>query len=224
LLERAMTDETSSKKKQFSRLELIVLIPNLVLIGGIGFYFAATSAGKKEVQPLVKADPKTHVRIKELELALERNPGDLSMSIELSRLYQEVGEFPWSYDALRHAEENGSKEPSWRIKLGLAYLELAKNEDGLRVLRATRDRCEKEACPPHIRVKLDIFTRLAQRFVERHIDSRAQRTQADKALQEILKPVTVDPKKLGPQAPASQKTGSGSASAPRAKVPVPTSR
>ena len=146
--------------------------------------------------------PVTAARISELEAALIDNPGDMSRAIELARIYTDIGEFPWSYNALKNAEKRGNDDPTWQLKLGLAYLELSKNDDGLRILNTALEKCGVTKCPANTRVKLDLFSRVARIFVERKIDSRKDRVAADKALQEVFKPVKADPDKMRLKAPA----------------------
>jgi hypothetical protein len=152
----------------------------------------------------VETDTKTSLRIHQLELSLERQPANMSSVIELARIYREAGEFPWSYQALKNAEKRGgTKEPSWQLMLGLAFLELGKNEDAIRVLESALKRCKGSKCASNIQVKLEIFTKVARIFLERRIDARMHNRAAEKALHEVLKPVGVDPHKMRPKAPAS---------------------
>lgn len=190
------------KKQGFGKLEAAILIPNLVLIGVVLIYLAVTRVDGEKVELLVDADPVTQKRIAQLEKDLLRQPGDVTKALELARLYSDVGEFPWSYNALQAAEKHGSDDPSWQLKLALAYLELGKNDDGLRVLDEAVARCGSVKCAPPLRVKLDLFIRVAKLLKERGIDVRKDRTAADKALREVLKPVAVDPAKMRPKAPA----------------------
>ena len=60
-------------------------------------------------------------------------------------------------------------------------------------------------------MKLELFTRVAQIFVDRRIDSRSQRILAEKALIEVFKPVEVDLDKMRPKAPAPPPTAPKSA-------------
>jgi hypothetical protein len=192
----------ASRGEGRKRLEAVVLIANLVFVGIVVLYLLAVKVGSGRVQPLVEADAQTAQRIRDLELALQRNPGNYTQALELARLYQDVGEFPWSYDALRKAEQGGGLDSAFRLRLGLAYVELGKNEDGLRVLKAAADRCHREECFADVRVKLDVFSQVATLFVDRRIDSRKQLIEAEAALREILKPVQVDLAKMRPKAPA----------------------
>lgn len=189
--------------KRLGQLENAIWIPNWVLIGFVAIYLIIAWATAKRVQSLVEADPKTTSRIAHLELLLQRYPTDMAHTLELARLYQDVGEFPWSYHALLTAEKTWSKDPVWRLLLGLAYLDLGKNDDSLRVLKQAKERCKETSCSSNIRTKLDIFTRLAELFIERKIDSRKHAIAAERALREILKPVEVDPDKMRPKAPAT---------------------
>lgn len=191
------------KKRKFGKMEALILIPNLLIIGGILFYLAATSADDEPVEPLVDADPQTAAQIAQLEAALVNNPGDLGRAIRLSKLYSDVGEFPFSYSALKNAEKRAGNDPALRIKLGLAYLELGKNNDGLRVMEAAIAGCRVDSCDANVRVKLGLFARVARIFKERGIDSRKEPRAADKALKEVFKPVKADPEKMRPKAPAA---------------------
>jgi hypothetical protein len=194
-------DERASRR---AGLEALVLGANIVFVAALVLYGVVVGVGPRQVMPVVRADSKTAKQITSLELALQRDPRSVGYALELARLYQDLGEFPWSYDALRSAERRGNLEPAWQLKFGLAYLELAKNEDGLRVLKAGMERCDQQpkTCPAGVRVKLELFTRVAKIFVDRRIDSRSQRITAERALREVFKPVEVDPDKLRPKAPA----------------------
>jgi len=187
-----------------ARLHALVLVANIVFVVILVLYGALVGVGPRQVMPVVNADSKTAKQITNLELALQRDPSSVGYALELARLYQDLGEFPWSYDALRSAERRSNLEPAWQLKFGLAYLELAKNDDALRVMKAGHARCQSKAarCPADVSVKLELFSRVAQIFVDRRIDSRSQRIPAEKALREVLKPVEVDPDKMRPKAPA----------------------
>ena len=196
-----MSTQPGEPRRRFGKMEAAILIPNLVIIGGILFYLVATTIDEERVDPLVEADPDTAARISELEAALIDNPGDMSRAIELARIYTDMGEYPWSYNALKNAEARGNNDPAWQLKLGLAYLELGKNEDGLRVLTSALEDCGVTKCTHNTRVKLDLFSRVARIFVERKIDGRKDRVAADKAVKEVFKPVKADPEKMRLKAP-----------------------
>ena len=191
------------RRRRFGKMEAAILIPNLVIIGGILFYLAATNVDQEKVEPLVEADPVTAARISELEAALLAHPGDMSIAIELARIYTDMGEYPWSYNALKNAEERGGDDPAWRLKLALAYLELGKNDDSLRIMKETLATCDETKCQPNTRVKLQLFTRVARLFVERNIDARKDRISSEKALHEVFMPVKADPEKMRPKGPAA---------------------
>lgn len=186
-----------------SRLEALVLFPNLVFVGIVVLYLVSAQAGRKQVAPLVQGERTTEARIAQLERALERQPGNIQGAVELAKLYQRVGEFPWSYDALKDAERQGDQQPRWRLMLGLAYLELGKNQDAVRVLGEADKACRaSKTCDANVAAKLRIFTHLAHVYQKRGIRSTTQPHAAEKALLEILKPVEVDPNKMRPKAPA----------------------
>ena len=198
------------------RIEALVLIPNLVFVGIVVLYLIAVQGGGKRVAPLVQGAKATEARIAALERSLEREPRNVESAIELAQLYQQVGEFPWSYNALLTAEQQGSREPRWRLMLGLAYLEMGKNDDAIRVLSQTRSGCTKRpgTCDQNLVAKLRIFGRLARMFQKRGIDSSRHSAAAEKVLHEILKPVEVDPAKMRPKAPAPTKEGTPPAEKP----------
>lgn len=188
----------------FSKLEAAVLFPNLLLVAVVVLCFVAYKGAPPRVAPLVETDTKTTRRIHQLELSLERQPANISSVIELAKLYREAGEFPWSYQALKNAERSGGdREPSWQLMLGLAFLELGKNKDAVRVLDSALERCGRTRCASNTQVKLEIFTQVARIFLKRRIDARMHNRAAEKVLHEILKPVGVDPEKMRPKAPAS---------------------
>jgi hypothetical protein len=187
-----------------ARLEVMILVVNLVFLAFVVLYLVSSGIAPTPVKPLVQADTRTTARIHELELTLQRDPNNVKSALELARIYQDAGEFPWSYDALRAAEASGDPDPAWRLRLGLAYIELGKNDDGLRVLRDAERRCaSRKSCPADVRVKLELFGRVAALLQERRIDTRRQRAAAEKALHEVLKPVQVDPAKMRPKGPAT---------------------
>jgi hypothetical protein len=200
-----MNQPQEKTKPLKSRIEALVLLPNLVLVAFVILYLVTQQASGDKVAPLVLGDDDTTTRIANLELALQRQPADISSAIELARLYREVGEFPWSYNALRNAEASGRHEPAWRLMLGLAYLELGKNKDAVRVLDRTLEGCTKRSCSATVRSRLEIFGRVAHLFLERGIDARRHNTASEKALKEVLKPVEVDPDKMRLKAPAAPK-------------------
>ena len=158
-----------------SRLEAIVILPNLALLAFVILYVVTHGTATTRVAPLVEGDKGTTSRIAELELALRRHPQNLSSAIELARLYREAGEFPWSYNALQNAERTGKHEPAWKLMLGLAYLELGKNDDGVRVLDAALQGCAKQTCAASTRKAGDL--RQGGAPVRRAGDRRAQAQQ-----------------------------------------------
>lgn len=187
-----------------ARLEALVLIPNLVLVGLVVLYLVSLQGGPR-VSALVQGDSQITGRIQRLELEIERDPRNLRKALELARLYRDVGEFPWCYSALRAAEREGRQEPRWRMALGLAFLELGKNEDALRVLRQASTRCSRGGaprCSENTKLKLQLFVELAEKLEKRRIDARKHAGAAEKALHELLKPVAAEPDKMRPKAPA----------------------
>jgi hypothetical protein len=197
--------ERPPSRGRTTAINIGVLAANVIFLAIAIIYFA-TRVPENRVKPIVEGSSKTQQRISQLELELRRDPASIAKAVELARLYQDVGEFPWSYDALRNAERSGAVDPAWRLKLGLAYLEIGKNDDGLRVLRAAQARCAQlgpNECRTDVAVKLDIFAQVAKILRDRRIDTRKHRAAADKALQEVLKPVIADPSKMRPKAPAA---------------------
>jgi hypothetical protein len=197
-------DKTDGKPRLSQRIEAMVLIPNLILVGLVVLYLVSVQAVGRRPGPLVAGKESTKARIAELELLLERQPNNLSKAIELAKLYKDVGEFPWSYNALLTAEQQGDQNPRWRLMLGLAFLEIGKNSDGRRVLERALERCKGHGlCDANVMGKLGIFAKLAQLLHKRGIDTRKHPEAAERTLREILKPVEVDPNKMRPKAPAT---------------------
>ena len=208
-------------KKRFRRLDAMILIPNLIIVGVVLLYLGVSNTKKDEVAPAVEADDKTKALIASLEDSLMRDPADLAKALKLARLYREVGEFPWSYNALLNAERQRKyREPKWQLRLGLAYLEIAKNKDALRVLETAYNGCGISKCAPPLKIKLGLFTRLAKIFVKRKINPVRNPRAAHRALREVLKPVRVDHEKMRSKGPLQPEKTAPEKAAPVKAVPV----
>ncbi len=212
--------EAVKPKKRFGRLEAMILIPNLILLGIVLLYLGATSK-HDDMAPAVDTDPKTKAAILRLEDALMKDPANLSKALRLARLYREAGEFPWSYNALLNAERQGKyREPKWQLKLGLAYLEIGKNKDAARVLEAAHKSCGAKKCAPPVQVKLKIFRDVAKIFVKRKINAARNPKAAHHALRQVLKPVSVDPEKMRSKGPLQPEKGAPEKAAPEKPAPA----
>ncbi|MCA9664979.1 MAG: hypothetical protein KC503_05300 [Myxococcales bacterium] len=181
-----------SDEKRSGALEAAVVVPNLVLLALIVLYLVFARGSGPRVQSLVKTDVRTAKTIKKLEETLRRNPSHIESAIRLAKLYMRAGEYPWSIDALRSAERHGSSDAAWRMKLGLAYLELGKNLDGLRVLKGALLACAKVKCRADIEAKLRIFTRVATILQRKGINAHKDQVAAAKVFGSVLKPVQPD--------------------------------
>lgn len=179
--------------------------PNLVLLMLGLSYLVVHQYSVRGVERLVVTSPASSQRIVELERRLARNPADVAGALELGRLYGTAGEFPWAYDALRHAEQRGSTAPRWRMRLALVYLEIGRNEDGKRALGQARRACEETSCSANTRVWLQLIGQLTELLEERGIDAREHPERAEAALREVLKPT-----KAPPKAPTAEPRDSGS--------------
>ena len=193
-----MTDETTRLEDLFKDpgIEAAVLIPNLLLLLVVVLYLLTTKVGPDRVQALVVADSKTTAQIRSLERQLARNPRDLSASFQLAHLYMRAGQLPFSYDALRGAEQDGSRLPSFRMMLGMAYVEIGKNADGQRVLHEALEGCTLRHCRPDVEARLSILSQVVDLIVERRINARIHPEKAAKIFGEVLK--KVDGRVLGP--------------------------
>ena len=231
--EEEQSTEIKPAKKRFGRMEAMILIPNLILLGIVLLYLGATNNTKDEMAPAVEADPRTKALIASLEDSLLRDPANLEKALKLARLYREVGEFPWSYNALLNAERQRKyREPKWQLRLGLAYLEIGKNSDALRVLEAAHKVCgatgtlaktedsARSKCAPPVKVKLELFKRLAKIFVKRKIHPARNPRAANSALRQVLKPVTVDHEKMRSKGPLQPEKTAPEKAAPH-KAPAP---
>lgn len=224
-----MSDEeqpAKPAKKRFGRLEAMILIPNLIIVGVVLLYLAASSMKKEKVEEAVEADPRTKALIASLEDSLMRDPANLANALKLARLYREVGELPWSYNALLNAERQRKyREPKWQFRLGLAYLEIGKNKDALRVLETAHNGCSTTRCAPPLKVKLGLFTRLAKIFVKRKINPVRNPRAADDALRKVLRPVKVDPEKMRSKGPLEpEKATPSEKTAPPEKAAPPEAK
>ena len=212
--------EAVKPKKRFGRLEAMILIPNLILLGIVLLYLGATSNNTDDVAPAVDVDPKTRAMILRLEDSLMKDPANLSKALKLARLYREAGEFPWSYNALLNAERQGKyREPKWQLRLGLAYLEIGKNKDALRVLEKAHKGCGSTKCAPPVQVKLKIFKDVAKIFVDKKINAARNPRAAHLALRQVLKPAKVDPEKMRSKGPMQPEKGAPGKAEPKKASP-----
>jgi len=171
-----------------SGIDVAIFLPNVILIGIVLLVIGIFAFGRERVLPLVATDRKTAAQIERLEREVSRKPTGTGV-FKLARLYQRAGETPWSYDALRTAEQRGGDDPRWRIKLALAYLEIGKNRDGRRVLRESIAACKVRRCGAGERARLEIFLEIAERFVAQKIDARRNVREANAVLDKVLKRV-----------------------------------
>ncbi len=198
-------------------MEAAVVIPNVILLALVVLYVVFRSGPR--VEPLVKTDRQRAAEIDRLEQTLKREPGKGSSALALAKLYSRAGEFPWALDALRSAERNGDERPSFRMKLGLGYIELGRNLEGLRVLKQALVKCRDagpKKCSAGIKAKLEIFTRVAELLIERRIDTRKNQVAAAKVFDSVLKPASIDPKELMPPSNGAVKAASDD-QAPKSK-------
>ena len=212
-----MTQEPvpSLRSRSSSRaVQAAIIVPNAILVVIVALYFVSR-ANSEKVQPLVKTDPNTSARIAQLEAKLGRDPGATDSALELARLYDRAGEFPWSYDALKNAEKSGGDEPAWRLRLALAYFELGKNADGLRVLNAAHAACKGARCTTGLKVKLEVLVQFGQQLMARQIDARKDPQAAATLLGELLKPA-----RPVERAAAGKGSGAGDGGSPRAPSPA----
>lgn len=207
-------DEHERRLKR-AAVEAAVLVPNLLLLAIIVVYLLITTFANGRVGPLVATDGRTARKIVQLERKVSRDPSDANDAIVLARLYERAGELPWAYDALRSAEQHGKRDLLYRMKLGLAYLEIGRNRDGLRVLQRSLEACDVQGCKTHLRVKLEVFTRLAQLMIERRIDARRDRAAARALMREVLMPIENKPDEVAKSSEQRGKSGSGASPAHR---------
>lgn len=200
------------KRSRTSALEAAVVVPNVILLAVVVVYVVVRTPPKAE--PLVQTDRRTATRIDELEEALKRDPRAGGNALELARLYSRAGEFPWSVDALRAAERTGNSSLAFRMKLGLAYLELGKNLDGLRVLKAALQTCGRTDCPADLKARLEILTTVAEILTERRIDARKNQVAAAKVFRDVLKPVKL------PKRPKEKPVAPKAKTAPQPRDPA----
>ncbi|MBW2731870.1 MAG: hypothetical protein JRH20_05715 [Deltaproteobacteria bacterium] len=170
-------------------LEGTIWLPNVLLVMAFVLHLLITQLGIDRIQPLVITDATSTQRIKDLERSLALAPRRSDVVIELSRLYARAGELPLSYDALRDAEQNGSRDAYFKMRLAMAYLEVGKNADGRRVMQSALEACDLTHCPPRVRARLSIFSQVADIYVERNIDTRRYPHLAAKVFDEVVRKV-----------------------------------
>lgn len=178
---------TSTEPSLELGVEGTIWVPNILLLMTFVLYLLIAQLGVNRIQPLVVTDANTTQRIKELERKLALAPHQSDVVIELSRLYAKAGESTLSYDALRDAEQNGARDPRFKMRLAMAYLELAKNSDGQRVMQVALESCDLTRCPPALRARLSIFSQVADIYVERNIDTRRDPHLAAKVFGEVVR-------------------------------------
>lgn len=187
----------SNSRTPLKQWERFFFIPNLCLLATIFLYSVDTlHAQTFPVRPLIDTDKQVVSNIERLEERIARNPKAMDDALALAQLYEQVGEFPMSYDALRRAEILGDQDPLWRLQLGMAYINVGKNDDGKRVLDDLAKYCQKQTCHANLLVKLDLFRRVVALIIERKLDVRRDPWAAERAMSEIVKDVQVDMKKL----------------------------
>jgi hypothetical protein len=165
-------------------------VPNLALLVIIVMVFLGTTCGEgRVVETLVLTDDATRSRIVQLERRLRYGAPDApAAGVELASLYLRVGAFPWAYDALKQAESRAPRDPGWRLDLGLAYIEIGHNDDGLRVISEAYRSCNPPQCGSQVRARLSLYLRVAELMKERRIDARRDLRRANEVFREVLKP------------------------------------
>ena len=142
---------------------------------------------------LLRSDPSAMRRLTTLEEELRRHPGDVVTATEVGRLWQAMGQSPWSYTALREAERRGPQDAASKLRLAAAYLDIGELDDTRRALAAARKACERSPCPEPVEIKLSLFTRLTDNLARDGIEPRRDLAFTGQALQKLLREIEGKP-------------------------------
>lgn len=171
-------------------MSAVLYAVNVVFLLAAGPLFALTTVARDGVGPLVVTDASTAGRIRELERVLQRSPGDWGSYVGLARLYDRAGAQAFSYDTLRSFESRVPELARSRVGLALAYVEIGRNQDGLRVVRRSlRDCAANRKCSVGDRARFEIVEQFVERLNQQRIDARQRPADVARVWRSVLKPV-----------------------------------
>ena len=133
------------------------------------------------------AEPNTQRRLAVLEEQLRREPGDVRTATEVGRLWQSLGQPPWSYTALREAERKGPGDAESLLALGAAYLDLGELDDSRRALKGARHACSRRSCAEPVDIKISLLTTLTDNLVKQGIEPRRDLAFTERAFRKVLR-------------------------------------
>jgi len=132
-------------------------------------------------------------RLDRLEEQLRREPGDVTTATEVGRIWQSLGQPPWSYTALRAAERRSNGDAESLLALGAAYLDLGELRDSRRALQGARRKCARPACAEPVDLKITILTTLTDNLVKDGIVPRRDLYFTERAFRKLLREMSGPP-------------------------------
>jgi hypothetical protein len=146
------------------------------------------------VTPLLpSADAAVLRRLDVLEEDLRRDPGDVLAATEVGRLWQSLGQPPWSWTALHAAELHGATDAESRLELCAAYLDIGELVDARRTLAQAERACRPPDCAESLQIKISLFTRLTDTMVKEGIDPRRDLAFTERVLRRLLREMSGAP-------------------------------
>lgn len=184
----AAADTVVKPESLRARLEQTAAFANVAALIAVALVAVLTWPHYGRLSPLLirQVDPTTRQRLLALEGDLRRQPGDVRLAMEVGRLWQALGQPPWSYTALRAAERHGPSDAGSRLALAAAYLDLGELDDSRRNLAAAREACGKQ-CPEPMSVKISLLVQFTDTLVREDIDPREELAFTERAFRKLVR-------------------------------------
>jgi cytochrome c-type biogenesis protein CcmH/NrfG len=178
----------------FARLVSVAWLVNTVALAVVALVAVLTWPVEGRPTPLLirAVDPATQRRLETLEDELRREPGDVHRATEVGRIWQLLGQAPWSYTALRAAERLGPADAPARLALAAAYLDLGELDDTRRLLAAARKACAR-GCPEAVDLKISLLVRFTDDLVREKIDPRRDLSFTERAFRKLVRDMSGAP-------------------------------
>jgi len=177
-----------------ARLEQVAALANLAALIVAPLVAVLTWPHHGRLTPLLirDVDTTTRQRLDALEEDLRRQPGDVRLATEVGRLWQALGQPPWSYTALRAAERHGPSDAGSCLALAAAYLDLGELDDSRRALAAAERACGRR-CPEPLDVKISLLVKFTDTLVREGIDPRQELAFTERAFRKLVREMAWTP-------------------------------